>query len=166
VHPVTDRFPPGREGVERLFEALRGVPEGALVFLDRRYDPGEQARRDGAWERVLDEATFRHRDGAIDEIRAAAIQHVTLSRSRGLESTSYGLTPGGPLHRPEAQARVVNAIIEAAGAILVADLVEDQVVDVLAGPVLDLLATLEDERAAAEAEAERRRRDPYGLAGD
>lgn len=166
MHSATDRFPPGREGVERLFEALADVPENALVFLARSYRPAEQASRDVAWERVLEEAAFRHRDGAIDEIRAAAIEQVTVSRSRGLESTSYGLTPGGPLQRPDAQARVVNAIIEAAGAILVADLVEDQVVDVLAGPVLDLLATLEEERAAAEAEAERRRRDPYGLASD
>ncbi len=41
----------------------------------------------------------------------------------------------------------MNAMIEAAGAILVADLVEDDVVAVLAGPVLDLLAAVEGEPA-------------------
>jgi hypothetical protein len=146
VHPATDRFQPGREGVALLFEALARVPEASLVFLARSYRPAEQAARDAAWERVLEEADFRHRDAAIDEIRAAAIDQVAVRHSAGdlrYASAPFGAGTGS-MDAPEVQANVANAIIEAAGAILVADLVEDDVVDMLAGPVLDLLATVDE----------------------
>jgi hypothetical protein len=162
MHLATDRFPPGRDGVARLLDELAGLPEDALLFLARSYGRSEQAARDAAWDRVLEEATFRHREAAIDEIREAAIQLVTARHSAGdlrHASSPFGIAIGSAIDQPLAQAGVVNAIIEAAGAFLVADLVPDDVVDVLAGPVLDLLATVEEQRV----EAERRRRDPYGL---
>lgn len=163
MHPATERFPAGREGVARLFDELAGVPAERLLFLARSYRPAEQGARDAAWERVLEEAEFRHRDDALDEIREAAIGLVTVRHSavdaRYAVAPLAGLVDPAAVDRPQAQVQVVNAMVEAAGAILVADLVEDEVVAVLAGPVLDLLDAVAEERA----DAGRHRRDAYGL---
>jgi hypothetical protein len=148
-----DRFPPGRDGVAALFDAVATVPESQLVLLSRSYSPAEQAERDTAWERVLDAAGFHHRAADIDEIREAAIQQVAVRHSAGEQrhaGSPFGLPTGIAMHDPLTQARIANAIVEAAGAILVADVVDGAVVELLAGPVLVLLDAIDEERAAAE----------------
>jgi len=151
--PGTDRFPPGRDGVAALFDAVATVPESQLVVLSRSYAPAEQAERDAAWERVLEAADFHHRAADIEEIREAAIQGVAVRHSAGdvrYTSSPFGLAAGMAMHDPLTQARVANAIVEAGGAILVADLVDEADVELLAGPVLVLLDVMDEEREGAE----------------
>lgn len=160
--PGSGRFAAGRDGVAALFDDLATVPESQLVLLARSYGPAEQAERDAAWERVVEQAGFHHRAADIDAIREAAIEQVVVRHSAGEQrhaGAPFGLPTGAAMHDPLMQARVANAIVEAAGAILVADLVEEVVVEILAGPVLVLLDAVDEQRAAEEA-ARRHRYDP------
>lgn len=137
---MTDRVSrgPNADAVAGLLDALRLISDESFGALARFYEPAEQDARDRAWNQVLDEAK---RDGllpVIDEIRAAVLDLVGLRAS-----TVYGWETETPFVRPrlrpEDQPRIANSIIEAAGAVLMRDRLPEDAVELLCGPVLDVL---------------------------
>lgn len=147
---------PNAGEVRDLVAAIEGLPTPLLVHLARFYGPDDQASRDRAWDEVSEAVEFWNRRPGLDEIRATAIDIVTIRNAADRVYRTGEVGPTGIVtDRPEDQARAVNAIIEAAGATLVRDRITDDAYELLAGPVLDLLA------ATGEA-AEDRRRDAHG----
>lgn len=152
---------PNATEVRDLVAALEGLPTPLFVHLARFYGPDDQAARDRAWDEVREAVAFWNRREGLDEIRATAIDIVTIRHPADrMYRTGEGTLSSVVTDRPEDQARVVNAIIEAAGATLVRDRITDGAYEFLAGPLLDLLDATDE---AAE-DAERPRRDPYGRA--
>lgn len=151
---------PNAGDVRDLVAALEELPTPLFVHLARFYGPADQAARDRAWDEVREAVEFWNRRGGLEEIRATAIDIVTIRHAaeHPYRADDFGGSLGAA-DRPEDQARAVNAIIEAAGAALVRDRITDGAYELLAGPVLDLLDATEE----AGEDAERRRRDPYGL---
>ncbi len=129
---------PNGDAVARLLDALRQVSDEGFGALARFYEPAEQEARDLAWAQVLEEAKRDGRLPVIDEIRAAVLDLVGLRAS-----TVYGWETETPFVRPrlrpEDQPRIANSIIEAAGAVLVRDGLPEDAVELLCGPVLDVL---------------------------
>ncbi len=157
---------PNAAEVRDLVAALEGLPTPLLVHLARFYGPDDQAARDRAWDEVREAVEFWNRRGGLDEIRATAIDIVTIRHAADRVYLTGEVGQSSVVaDRPEDQARAVNAIIEAAGATLVRDRITDDAYGLLAGPVLDLLDATEEAAGDATEDAERRRRDPHGLAG-
>ncbi len=129
---------PNADAVARLLDALRLVSDESFGALARFYEAAEQDARDRAWDQVLEEAKRDGRLPVIDDIRAAVLDLVGLRAS-----TVYGWETETPFVRPrlrpEDQPRIANSIIEAAGAVLVRDQLDDAAVELLCGPVLDVL---------------------------
>jgi len=129
---------PNADRIARMLAALRIVSDESFAALARFYDPAEEAARNDAWALVQDAAARAGLAGAIDEIREAAFDLVGLRAS-----TVYGWEAETPFVRgrpsPTDQVRIANSIIEAAGAILVRDRLSDDTLDLLCGPVLDVL---------------------------
>lgn len=129
---------PNGDAVARLLDALRLVSDESFGSLARFYEPPEQDARDRAWNEVLEEARRSGRLPVIDEIRAAVLDLVGLRAS-----TVYGWETETPFvrprMRPQDQPRTANSIIEAAGAVLMRDRLSEETVELLCGPVLDVL---------------------------
>jgi hypothetical protein len=132
---------PNVAAVGALLGELERVPVSSFVHLARFYDRAEQAARDRAWDEVRETVEFWHRGEALDEIRRAAIDLVTVAHSGRHVYQAGPIMPG--LFQPDAgieeESREVNAIIEAAGATLMRDQLSDEAYERLVGPVRDLL---------------------------